>query len=180
MSATCVRDNYFNWLTGLVGGRGNVAYFKKLLWRLHETEFRWKLAMDENRASDGIALRWRYVCEMHAENRYDEITKALDGDCSVLEMMVALALRCEETMDDIAVGNRTSQWFWEMVKSLGLGAMTDNRFDSDCVNDILETFLDREYEPDGRGGLFTIRRCREDLRKVDIWTQLWWFFESRP
>lgn len=180
MSAAYVRNDYFNWLTSRVGGRTKVASFEKLLWRLHETDFRWKLPMDENRASDGVALRWTYACEMHKEQMYDEIADALDGECSVLEMMVALAIRCEETMDDISVGNRTSQWFWEMIKSLGLGAMHDNRFDSDCVNDILETFLDRKYAPDGRGGLFTIRNCEKDLRKVEIWSQLWWFFESRP
>lgn len=180
MSAAYVRNDYFDWLTGRIGGRSKVASFEKLLWRLHETDFRWKLPMDENRASDGIALRWKYAYDTHKENMYDEILDALDGDCSVLEMMVALAIRCEETMDDISVGNRTSQWFWEMVKSLGLGAMYDNRFDSDCVNDILETFLDRKYAPDGRGGLFTIRDCEKDLRKVEIWSQLWWFFESRP
>lgn len=180
MSAAYVRDDYFNWLTGRIGGCVTAASFKKLLWRLHETDFRWKLPMDENRASDGIELRWSYTCETHKTAMYDEIKRALEGECSVLEMMVALAIRCEETMDDVTVGNRTSYWFWEMVKSLGLGAMHDNRFDSDYVNDILETFLDRKYAPDGRGGLFTIRNCEHDLRKVEIWSQLWWFIDSRP
>ena len=36
--------------------------------------------------------------------------------CSVLEMMIALAIRCEEhIMDDPDVGNRTGQWFWKDV-----------------------------------------------------------------
>ena len=39
--------------------------------------------------------------------------------CSVLEMMVALAICCEETyMDNPNIGNRTGQWFWNMVKNI--------------------------------------------------------------
>ena len=36
----------------------------------------------------------------------------------------------------------------------------------------------REYAPDGRGGLFTIRNCEEDLRKVEIWYQLCWYLDT--
>lgn len=42
--------------------------------------------------------------------------------CSVLEMIIALAIRLEEhIMDDPDIGNRTGQWFWDMIVSLGLG-----------------------------------------------------------
>lgn len=178
MSTTYVRDDYFDWLVGLIGGRNRTPSFRKLLLRLHETEFRWRMPMDENRADDGISLRWKYTYDNHKESVYDDIKKALAGSCSVLEMMVALAIRCEDTMDDASVGNRTNQWFWEMIKSLGLGSMYDSRFDSDYVNDTLNTFMDRHYAPDGRGGLFTIHGCDEDLRKVEIWSQLWWFLDT--
>ena len=94
-------------------------------------------------------------------------------------MMLALAIRCEETiMDDPKVGNRTKQWFWGMVTNLGLGSMTDDRFDRRFVDDVVERFLDRRYEPDGTGGLFTVRNCRYDLRKVEIWYQVCWYLDS--
>lgn len=178
MRTTDVRNNYFDWLVGLVNGRDTAVSYRKLLLRLHETEFRWVMPRDENRADDGISLRWRYAYDKHMESQYPEIMRALEGESSILEMMIALAIRCEETMDDNAVGDRTSQWFWGMVKSLGLDTMYDNRFDSDRVNDILERFLDREYEPNGRGGLFYIRDCKDDLRCVEIWSQLWWYVDT--
>ena len=93
-------------------------------------------------------------------------------------MMVALASRCEETMDDPGMGDRTGQWFWGMIVSLGLGGQLDNRYDARVVDDILDRFLDREYEPDGSGGLFTIENCHRDLRDVEIWNQMWWYIDT--
>lgn len=132
--------------------------------------------MDQNRAEDGVALRYRFACEYPDPS---DVERYLDGPCSVLEMMVALAVRCEENiMDDPNIGNRTRQWFWGMIVSLGLGSMTDDRYDEFYIYETLERFLDREYEPDGHGGLFTIRRCTEDLRDVEIWHQLCWYLDS--
>jgi hypothetical protein len=113
------------------------------------------------------------------EDQMEGVMRELNGPCTVLEMMIALAIRCEETiMDDFDVGNRTGQWFWGMVTNLGLGSMTDIRYDERYIDDVLTRFLNREYEPDGKGGLFTIRRCDRDLRKVEIWYQLCWYLDS--
>lgn len=167
-------DEYFEWMMDLVCKKNrNVVSFRKLLMRLHDIEFRSLMPMDNNRAEDGKALRWRFAYE--CDNRWDyrEVKMCLDGPCTVLEMMVALALRCEEDiMDDATIGNRTSQWFWNMIVSLGLGSMTDDNFDRIKVDEIIRRFLDREYEPNGRGGLFTIRNCHRDLRNVEIFHQL--------
>jgi hypothetical protein len=103
----------------------------------------------------------------------------LDGPCSVLEMMIALAVRCEETiMDDPAYGNRTAQWFWGMITSLGLNGMTDELYNRFEVDRVVANLLNREYQPNGKGGLFTIRRCDRDLRTVEIWVQLLWYINS--
>jgi hypothetical protein len=94
-------------------------------------------------------------------------------------MMVALALACEEDiMDNTSYGNRTGQWFWGMIVNLGLGSMTDGRYDERRVDEIIDRFLDRDYEPNGEGGLFTIRHCDRDLRDVEIWHQLCWYLDS--
>lgn len=168
-------NSYFEWLLSTIytRRRSKAISFTKLLMRLHETEFRYSMLMDENRAEDGIGLRWRYALSIGCERDADYIMDALEGPCSVLEMMVALALHCEEgIMDDTSYGNRTEQWFWEMVVNLGLGGMTDKDFDRDAVDEVLATFLDRKYEPDGTGSLFVIRNCDRDLRKLEIWQQL--------
>jgi hypothetical protein len=94
-------------------------------------------------------------------------------------MMVALAVRCEEwIMDDAAMGNRIGQWFWGMLNNLGLSSMNDSKFDRDYVDDAIARLLNREYEPDGRGGLFTVRNCDRDMRTVEIWCQLSWYLGS--
>lgn len=149
--------------------------------KLHSVEFTYIIPRDSNRADDGINMRYRFVIShgYEYEDIYEDIMDALDGPCSVLEMIIALAIRCEETiMDDPNVGDRTGQWFWGMITNLGLGSMTDERFDRDYVERVIDIFLNREYEPDGKGGLFTIRHFDQDLRDAEIWHQLCWYLDS--
>lgn len=175
-----IKKEYFMWLCDMVheDSQSNQTSYLKLLSYLYDKEFRYLLEMDGNRAEDGTDLRWRFVCEQRYED-YESLLYDSLGGCSVLEMLIALAIRCEENiMDDPCIGNRTRQWFWNMVVNLGLGSMTDVRFDFEYVEDVIERFLDREYAPNGNGGLFTIRDCEYDLRTVEIWHQLCWFLDS--
>lgn len=165
-----VKNDYFEWLYDKVC-TGGISY-RKLLMCLHDIEFTYTIPNDVNRASDGADLRYRFT-----QNK-DEFD-ILDGPCSVLEMMVALAIRCEETiMDDTRYGNRTGQWFWSMMSNLGINLMIDDMFDREFVEDKVYRFLDRQYEPNGRGGLFYIRNCNDDLRYVEIWVQLLWYLDK--
>ena len=172
-----VNDEYFEWLCGLVDlarYSRNVSY-RKLLMHLHLIEFKWFIPFDDNRADDGIQLRRHFSLDRGDES----LQRYLGGPCSVLEMMVALAVRCEDwIMDDADLGNRTGQWFWGMVRNLGLSGMTDSEFDRDAVDIIIARFLRREYSPDGRGGLFTVKNCDRDMRTVEIWSQLSWYLGS--
>lgn len=173
-----IKNEYFDWLYNLVCGKRyskNVSY-KKLLMRLHDIEFTYLIPRDENRASDGEDLRYRFAITRGYPDQM--VLDAFDGPASVFEMLVGLSIRCEETiMDDPAVGDRTGQWFWGMIVNLGLGAMFDSRFDKALVDDIVDKFLNRQYEPDGRGGLFTID-CDTDLRNVEIWHQMCWYLDG--
>lgn len=172
-----ILNEYFEWLYQLVCGDrySNAISYKKLLAYLHHTEFTYLLSKDKNRAADGVDLRYRFelACDSIHASRY------LKGPCSVLEMMVALAIRCEETiMDDPKIGDRTSQWFWGMVTNMGLGYMSDNRFDEHAAKEIIDRFLNRDYSQNGRGGLFTVRNCEYDLTNIEIWTQMLWFLDN--
>lgn len=171
MTQDRLNNKYFEWLFELVckDRFAKEISFRKLLMRLHRTPFTYIIERDRNRAEDGISLRRRFIPDG------DEL---ITGPCSILEMMIALAIRCEDFMDDPSIGDRMPQWFWGMVTSLGLGPMTDSNFDRDYVDDVLDVFLDRGYAPNGKGGLFTIKNCKEDLRYVEIWYQLCWYLDS--
>lgn len=181
-----VRKDYFEWLYNLVCKERShyTVSYKKLFEYLHGVEFVYLIRNDANRAKDGADLRYRFATLEFDERYSHNIVDILDEDfgdssCSVLEMMIALAVRCEETiMDDPKYGDRTSQWFWGMVRNLGIGNMTDDIFDEDYVNHIICDFLNRHYMPDGQGGLFYIRDCDEDLREIEIWTQLCWYLDN--
>lgn len=181
MTRSELRNDYFEWLSGIIhdGIFAEGVGYRKLLTHLHDVEFTYLIPRDKNRAENGISLRWRFACEVAYGAQRNSIVYDLDGPCSVLEMMVSLAIGCEETiMDDPRVGDRTGQWFWGMITSLGLGSMTDYSYDSKFVDKVLQRFLDREYAPNGKGGLFTIRNCEYDLRTVEIWVQQCWYLDS--
>ena len=159
-------------MTDLVGAQS----YKRLLTCLHYTEFRYSISNDGNRAEDGVDLRSRFIFD--GGYHYD-LLRYLDGPCTVLEMLVAWAHRCEEhIMDDPDIGDRTGRWFWVMIQNLGLDSMTDDRFDEEFVNEKVSTFLDRDYDRDGKGGLFVVDNCRYDLRTVEIWYQMCWYLNT--
>ena len=125
MTKNELNDAYFNWMYQLVfdGRYSKRLSYQKLLRELHRIEFTYSIPMDGNRAEDGVDLRYRFGYE----NGYSSsmISVYLDNRmCSVLEMMIALAIRCEEhIMDDPDIGNRTGQWFW--IGSIAEMAMED-------------------------------------------------------
>lgn len=174
-----IRREYFEWMYDIVCGDRypEDISFRKLLTHLHEIDFVYQIPRDADRASDGMNLRYKFMLSHRRD--YDlECEQYLDGPCSVLEMMIALAIRCEETMDDPDIGDRTAQWFWGMIVNLGLGSMADDRYDDALVEYTIQILLFRDYEPDGRGGLFTVKNARRDMRDVEIWYQMWWYIET--
>lgn len=170
-------NDYFEWLWDFTKCRGH-SQNRKIITFLHNIEFRYSIPMDANREEDGIDLRYRFITEVGIPKNYQEVYAYLDGPCSVLEMMIALAIRCEESiMDDPDIGDRTSEWFWLMMKNLGLDYMSDRKFDRDIAEEKISIFLDRKYKRNGEGGLFVVNG-RRDLRKVEIWYQMCWYLDT--
>jgi len=174
-------NRYFDWMYQLVADDrylNSQHFYRKLFVALFDTEFVFTIPMDGNRAEDGVDLRYRfgreYGCEDALIERYLD-----DRSCSVLEMMIALSIRCEEhIMCDPDIGDRTGAWFWGMVESLGLTDMDDANFDRDFVEDTLARFMERDYRRDGKGGLFTVKNCRRDMRSAEIWYQMCWYLDE--
>lgn len=180
MNKSTLRGEYLDWMIALVSDK---RYMKRrsythLLNHLHDVDFRYTIAMDGNRAEDGINLRYRFGYEHSYPDSM--IASCLDDrPCSVLEMLIALSHRCEEQiMSDPEIGDRTGQWFWDMIANLKLDCMSDDNFDPAYVEDVIERFMDRKYDSDGNGGLFTIEHCKYDMRSVEIWYQMNWYIDK--
>lgn len=126
--------------------------------------------MDENRYEDGMALSNR--CELGNIRDYG------DFPCTMLEMMAALALRCEESiMFAPGTDNGAGELFWKMIDSLGLSEMKNGCFDREKADCIIFRLLEHKYESNGKGGLFQIddeflKHVNKDMRKMEIWDQM--------
>ena len=159
-------DEYGIWLVNHV--RFRKRGFTQLMEKLHDTEFIYILDRDRNRADDGISLREEFYREKDVDlGVYDH-----RDDCSVLEMLVALA----ERITDEYIGNpddlRPDLIFWDMITSLGLGHMDDRRYNNQEVNYKLHRWMYRDFDYDGRGSIFPIENPRRDQREIEIWAQM--------
>lgn len=138
----------------------NTRNYGQLLWQLHTTEFKVVVHLDDNRVADALEFRKTYFYA------------SLDHPVTLLEVMVALAARLElDIMHGTSMRDRTSDWFWVMIESLGLINMTDEVYDEAVVAKVLRRFMRRRYSPNGKGGLFTIPNASTDMRKEQIWYQ---------
>ena len=154
---------YFDWLINMVCNASHKKSYISLLSELYDIPFWYNSDIAPNdiyRMDDGLALQYEYA----------SITgEQVSRPCSVLEMMIALARRGE------TISGKSIDWFWMMIDNLGLGAMYERHFDADYVRAVVTRFLERDYSPNGSGGLFYIPGSREDLRRVEIWYQMCWY-----
>lgn len=159
-------------------------YLQYLIWRcrlermtqygrlfniLHNIDFKYVIERDENRYADGVELRDEYeIPNEYIDYDDDFFMKA----CSVFEMLIALAIR----VDDEFIGDPSDEcpdeFFMEMIKNLGLNRFKGNRYREDDVIKIINRWIRREFDRDGTGSPFPLRKTHEDQRKVEIWDQM--------
>jgi hypothetical protein len=143
-----------------------------VLWQLYNTPFTSAIKLDENRVADA---------EYHLRDRYFQSNESEypDYPISVLEVMIALARDMEfNIMQGTVDYDRTAVWFTEMISSLGLIGMTDRSYDEQKASFIIQRFLNREYEPNGNGGLFTVDEKYGDMRTVELWYQASFYLDD--
>lgn len=166
-----LENEYFNWLCAKVLDDHNSRNYYTLLLILYKTEFKWMVHADRHRADDGIELRSDFL----RETNFDSDPYWEDLPCSVLEVMIAFANRAQ-FQTDISV----KDWFWEFMTNLNL---SEYRRISDAevpvVENILHTFIYRNYDPRGNGGMFPMRHTENDQRDVEIWYQFCEYLEDR-
>ena len=172
-----LRERYFEWLHRSVYrvskyDQDDTYSFRMLSRELLEIPYHYDIPRDELRVGDGIRLRYKFG----AQFGYDDQTIVCsldDKPCSVFEVMVALAKRCEsDIMANPSYGNRTIQWYNDMIVSLGLGGQYNLNFDAAKVHEAAERMMNHEYEPNGKGGLFTVRHPIRDMRELELWSQM--------
>ncbi len=169
-----LEHEYYKWLCRFVMTSRRRCY-RILMRYLYQTPFVVVVDMDDNRYADGLELRSTFADEYGYSD--EDIKHAMGDDpCNILEVMLALAIRCENNiMEDTSVGDRTDKWFWMMIDNSYLGTLTDDAFDAKKADAIIHRIIYRTYEPNGLGGLFRLKYPPEDLRTVELWYQLNWY-----
>lgn len=161
-------EAYFVWLYSQVGSvknRNRSKTYWNLLRFMYKKEFTWSdIEKDANRAQDGKDLRREFV----RQTGYvvDEGDLMLEG-CSFLELLVGLswALAFEGE-------GEPAYWFWDLVRNLGLCECTDaTSLDEAVLDHILNKVINRDYSPNGAGGLFPLQHPDKDQREVELWYQ---------
>lgn len=158
-------EEYKDWLFDIIRFDDYCDRYERLLLYLSGRQFTWFVDHDDNRAEDGFALRWKFSDE-------DFWTGRLPSRCSVLEMMIALSMRCEDAVYDPEEGDRVALWFWDMIENLGLMGMDNVGFDREYCRKVVDRLLERRYEKNGAGGLFRTKNYEIDMRKSEIWYQM--------
>lgn len=180
MDELSTKDLYILWLEQIACANNiqKMTMYSKLFEKLYDTTFDYSISRDENREQDGIDLRYKFGYNNDIPN--EVVASSLDRKpCSVLEMMVALAMSEEDVShSDIHDDNTADRWFWDMIESLELDDQTNNNYSESKVDRVLQRFLNRQYRFNGRGGLFTLMNPPRDLRTVEIWYQACWYLDE--
>lgn len=152
-------NGYYEWLCDQTGLSHHYDLLLRQLWM---TDFYYVLIDDENRLKDGCDLTRRYCEETNQE------WPGPKSSCSVLEMLVALAIRAsEEIYDEWS----PADWFREFIHNLYLDSQTNFEFDKAYVADRLETWMSRKFNKNGHGNIVKSRTFF-DSRMNPFWKEV--------
>lgn len=147
---------YLRWIMHKVGCE-SVTMYADLMF---STPFVSLIEMDNNRDLDGIELRGDYIWETH-KHPISEI----EDHASVLEVLVALALR----MEDLSQKYDAAYFFDMMMDNMGFH---EEELYWDQIDFNIQRFVNRAYNADGSGGgLFVIPGFPKDMRRMQLFDQ---------
>ena len=161
--------NYFERLKWVIDAEG----YENLVQILYDMPFWSDVELDQKLIDNVIDYRWAhgYVGT---------------GCVSVFEVFCVLSIDAErKIMHNSGAGNRTPEWFWCIMRNLGLDIYEDKgwkRDNKEAIFDILDKFLNRRYGKNGEnGGAFPLKNANDggkDCRKASLWTQMNWFLDE--
>jgi hypothetical protein len=182
-SSNQIIDEYFCWLCKIIQVEQKNKSYWILARRLFDRQFEWFVLNDDNRCEDGMWIRERFDFDL---------TDIYQEHCNMLEVLIALAERFDETVQKAGEQIATHRYFWEMMDNCGLSRYSDSWFsdnledykrisgkipgetgwDTCLIDRIIDKIINREYDRLGNGGLFPLRKSKKDQRKVELWYQL--------
>lgn len=162
---------YKDWLIDRIGFYDE--YYKKLISELHDIPFTFLIEKDANRAEDGKYYRNEFLSSLHEDDRKYVLDCGYfeQQPCSVLEMLVGMAIRIEDEYTGTPGEERPDLIFFDMVQNLRLSRFTDSNFDKEKVDEIVKKWLDRDFESSGLGSIFPLNHTKRDQKKIEIWDQ---------
>jgi hypothetical protein len=161
MNQRALTEAYLDYLAPQIGADPDGETYWDLLRLMQDKEYIWFIPWDDNRLVDGLDVRAEWM---------DRLELAVEmGPCSFLEVVVGLSRRMAFFTSESAEG-----WGWQFLVNIGLDRMSDplSRYKARRADDIMDTVIFRNYEPDGTGGFFPLTHPKEDQRKVELWYQM--------
>jgi hypothetical protein len=158
-------EDYLRWLAPQIDGGQQDETYWDLYSIMFEKVFEWFVPNDDNRCSDGVELRAEFCYANHIRpNALKDL-----GPCSFLEVLLGLSRRLA-----FAAGGTAQGWAWQLVINLELDRMPDplSRRKVRQIDHILETVIERTYQPDGYGGFFPLTRPDDDQTQKELWYQM--------
>lgn len=167
-----IGEAYFRWLYDQVFEIWDVTSPESLTtvcWLMHQVVFNASVPYDDNRIADAAGLRNNFR-DFAGSLGPQELTDLMTPDATVFEILIALADRA-----DFQVPLTKKVWFNIFLENLGLDKYTDQACQARStwpVERIINVFNNRAYRPNGKGGIFPLRRPRNDQREVELWYQM--------
>lgn len=174
-----IESIYYPWLLKRVADERLTDRYSKLFKVLYETRVNLERMnpYDTERCRDGQTLRYLFERAMASYltgisgREYIEFE---DNPCNMLELLVGIASRMEDTiMGSDIQGDRTGQWFWSMMTNLGIGYMSNDKFNVNEYNRCMRMFMTYKYDNEGKGCLFrSSKYTMSQMAEKDIWYQM--------
>lgn len=166
-----LKESYLKYLYGIIFRHPSEANYWLLVNCLFKIPFYWSVPNDDNRAEDGKVFRNDFSLAW-----FNTFYIWWEEECTVLEMLVGLANRMEDVLENPMKPERLGDWFILLISNLGFKTFTDENWSSDkecLIHERIDILLKRQYDPSGAGGLFPLEERRvKDQRKVEIWYQM--------
>lgn len=153
---------YFDWLLDRIGWEDQKL--EPTLRILHDMDFFWVCPMDKNRAEDGIYRRREFFEDIGLSDA------KFGRGCSVFEMLAWFSIRIDEDYTGDPTEPRPDLLLFEMIRNLGLTRISSKNRKK--MEENVLRWMNRDFDYDGKGGIFPLRNPSCDQREIELWRQM--------